>query len=159
MHVRCIALLDQHARKVRPPHERRIAGMAHRVSVGVAHAQRLQRIGHAQRALVAAAAHAGQPLLKRGVARIDAEPDDVDGGAMPGDGDLDAVDETHALRARLLARFVESAQIVVIGERPQFDAIGRGARGERGRRQDAVGVAGVTVQIGIHNFGILAGGR
>ena len=48
---------------------------------------------------------------------------------------------------------VLAADLVVVGQRPQVDAIAGGAHGEFFGRQCAVGHHGVAVQVGIENGG------
>ena len=62
------------------------------------------------------------------VAVVDAQPDDVEGRAAPGDRDLNPGDEAQAQAARRRNGFVQASHLVVVGEREQFDAPGRWAR-------------------------------
>ena len=50
-------------------------------------------------------------------------------------------------------RAVLAADLVVVGQGPEFDTVGRGALGERFGRQGAVGDDGVAVEIGVEDGG------
>ena len=51
-----------------------------------------------------------------------------------------------------------AADLVVIGQRPQLDAVGRGARGDRFGFERAVGNGRVAVQVGVGECGSLLSG-
>jgi len=62
----------------------------------------------------------------------------VDRHAFPFDGNLDAGDKAHAGFLGRRPGDSEAAQIVVIGQRPEIDAIGCGPPRNLLRRQQAV---------------------
>ena len=85
----------------------------------------------------------------RGVVGVEAQADDVHRLAGEGDRDLGAGEVLHAVRARGRGGAVLAADLVVVGQRPQFDAVGGGARGQLFGRQGAVGHHGVAMQVGV----------
>ncbi len=131
-----LANFREEAREVGAPDQRRVLREAQRPFEGAVDPRLLQFPRDTLRALQPPAAHADEPRRQRLVAGIDAQPDDVDRAAAPGDGDFHAVDEAHACRKRRLARFGQPAQLVVVGERPDLHAVAR-PRGARPRRAAA----------------------
>ena len=97
------------------------------------------------------------------VGRVDVEADDVDGNAAPADRYLHAVDETQAQSGSLGTRFGQAANLVVIGERKNIDAVAHRAPHQFGRREQAVGRCRVAMQVivgqGLHRRAILACAR
>ena len=80
-------------------------------------------VGDLLRAAVAPAAGAQQSGEQTRVAEVDAQADDVDGLTAPGDRDLHAGHERQPeLRGAVLRRG-ESADLVVIGEGEDLDAV------------------------------------
>ena len=93
---------------------------------------------------------AARPRRSAVVVGVEAEADDVHGGVGEGHRDLGAVEVGQAGRARRVARALLAAELVVVGQRPELDAVGLRARGERLGLERAVGDGGVAVQIGVH---------
>jgi hypothetical protein len=71
--------------------------------------------------------------------------------AGEGDRDLGAGEVLHAVRVGRGGGAVLAADFVVVGQRPQFDAVGGGTRRQVLRRQRAVGNHGVAVQVGVED--------
>src|SRR5262249_10361870 len=127
LHVGRLARLDEVAREVRAADELRILGEALRTREAAVNARGRKAVGDSLRAGRAPLPDRFQAVAQRAGARIDAKADDVDGAAAPGHRDLDAVDETKPARTGLGARLGEPGGVVVIGEREDFDAVGRRA--------------------------------
>ena len=73
-----------------------------------------------------------------------------------GDRDLDAGEIRQAGGVRRGARALLAAELVVVGERPELDAVGLGARGERLGLERAVGDGRMAVQVGVHDGDVAA---
>ena len=116
---------------------------------GTADAHLRQARGHVVRALLTAASRARQSLAQRGVVGIEAQAEDVHGLAGKGDRNLGAGQVGHAQRVGGDACAVLAPDFVVVGQRPQLHAVGRGARGDRLGLQRAVGDGRVAVQVGV----------
>jgi hypothetical protein len=71
----------------------------------------------------------------------------VHGGVEEGHRDLDAVEVGQAGRARGVLRAPLAAELVVVGQRPELDAVRLRAGGERLGLERAVGDGGVAVQV------------
>ena len=84
---------------------------------------------------------------------VEAQADDVHRLAGEGDRDLGAGEVLHAVRPRRGGGAVLAADLVVVGQRPELDAVGGGARGQRFGRQRAVGHHGVAMQVGVQDRG------
>ena len=67
----------------------------------------------------------------------------------PFNGDFDPIDEAHAGLFRRGSGLDQTAEIVVIGERPEIDAVTRCAPGHHLRWQKAVRNDGMAVEIEI----------
>jgi hypothetical protein len=65
----------------------------------------------------------------------------------PRDGDFDASDQLYAELARRIERLLQSAQLVVVGEREYAHAAHRCTSDESSRREDAVGTRGMAVEV------------
>jgi hypothetical protein len=150
--VVAMAGFDEEARKVRARNQLRVADILQRAFVGTLDAHLRQPRGHVARALLAATARARQALAQFGVLLIETQADDVHRFAGEADRDFGAGEVGHAVRMRRGAGALLAADLVVIGQRPQFDAVGRGARGEGLGLERAVGNRRVAVQVGIRQM-------
>ena len=75
--------------------------------------------------------------------------DDMDGNTLPFDGDFHAVHEVHADFLSRRPGDGEAAHVVMIGQRPEIDAIGRRPPGHLLWRQKAVRYDRMAVKIEI----------
>jgi hypothetical protein len=108
-------------------------GVAHELQgalVGAvdAHLRQLRR--HFARAPAAAAPGGGQALRELRVVGIEPQAHDVHGGVGKADGDFRAREVSHALAAGGGGGAVLAADLVVVGQGPQLDPVGLGARGQ-----------------------------
>jgi hypothetical protein len=148
-----VALLDQKACEVGARDQLGIADELERSFIGPVNADLGQPLGHFLRALAAAAARVVEALRHCGVVRIEAQADDVHRLAGKGHRDLGAGQVANPIGARRGGCAVLAAHLVVIGERPQLDPVGRRTRGQFFGRQGAVGDHGMAVQIGVEDGG------
>ena len=128
-----------------------VADVAQRPVVGAGNADLGELLGHLSRAGFAPAARRREPLDERSIVAVDAEADDVDRGAEEGDRDLDAAQVGQSGGAGGAARAPLAADLVVVGQRPELDAVRLGARRERFGLERAVGNGGMAVQVGVHD--------
>jgi len=75
-------------------------------------------------------------------------------GTGEGHGDLGAGEVGQAQLEGRGHRPPLAAQLVMVGERPELDAVGLGTRRERFGRQGSVGDGGVGMQVGVEPVGI-----
>ena len=142
--------LDDVAREVRTRDQRRVADVLERALVGAVDADLVELRRHAHGARIAAAAHMGEAVDQRLEGRIEAEGDDMHRLVVaPGHRNLRAVEELHAQGVGLGARLNQPADLVVVGQRQQFDAVAMGATHHGGRREQAVGNGRMAVEIGV----------
>ena len=86
----------------------------------------------------ASGANVLQSGLQLRMARINAQTDDVDGTAVPADGNFDPVNQANALPHGGNTRLLQPAQIVVIGERHDLYTLGCCVANQLGRGIGAV---------------------
>ena len=112
-----------------------------------------QLLGHRTCARPAPVARVGQAFGHARVGVVKAQADDVHGDIGKGHGNLDARQVLHALRAGRFERLLLAADLVVIGQRPQIDPVGRRTRRQLLGRERAIGRGGVAVQVGVEGEG------
>ena len=139
--------LDEVAREVGARDQPITGHVPERALVRTGNAGGGQRVAHPARAGAAALADAGEPGRKRRVVGVDAEADDVDRVAIPGDGQLGAADQRDAGGAGGGAGLGEAADVVVVGQCEHIHAVGGGARDQRRGRQQSVGGRRVAVEV------------
>lgn len=83
-------------------------------------------------------------------ASIEAITQHMDGGAAPGTGQLDAIDQLHAQLLRRLTGLVQPFEGVVVGQGQDSHASLVRTRNQNRGRQGAVGGRAMAVQINIH---------
>jgi hypothetical protein len=117
-------------------------------------AQTLADLGEA---FAAQRAHLGEVRLEGGRRGIDAETEHMQRQAVPARRDLDPGHEAQARGRTGRGRLVAACRGVVVGERRRADAApGREAH-QGGRRQQAVRMMAVQVQVGDGGAGAAAG--
>ena len=149
MGVGADAALDEEAGEVRSRDELGVADVALCPFVGARDADLRQPFGHLARALAAAAARGRQAGIQGLVVGVEAQAHDVHGDAGEGDRDLGAGQVVHAQRQRRVACALLAAEFIVVGQRPQFHAVGMGALGQRFGGEGAVGDVAVAVEVGV----------
>jgi len=101
-----------------------------------------------------------QPGAQRGVVGVEAQADDVHRHIGEGDRDLAAGQVVQAEFARSLRRPVLAADLVVVGQGPQLDALLTGAPRQHLGLQCAVRDGRVAVEIGVEQVhGVSVRGR
>ena len=71
---------------------------------------------------------------------------------LPRHGNFHTVDEPHAVGFGFCARLGQTAQFVVISQRVQLYALPECTLHHRGRRQHAVGIGGMAVEINVQHM-------
>ena len=104
--------------------------------------------------LDASAARRREPRLQCFVLRIDAEPDDMHGFALPSHRYLHAVYKMDAEFACRRRRFGKTAGVIVIGQCKRPNTAPRRARQQSDRRNRAVGHRRMAMQVGINQLGL-----
>ncbi|GAA0408959.1 hypothetical protein GCM10008969_34570 [Pseudomonas veronii subsp. inensis] len=74
----------------------------------------------------------------------------MNGGAAPGTGQFNPVDQLHTQRLGGFTGLVEAFEGVVVGQRKDSHAFFKRTRNQNRGRQGAVGGRAVAVQINIH---------
>ena len=80
---------------------------------------------------------------------VDTQAHNVDGFSGKAHRNLHACDKTQPKRPRLARRGVDAADLVMVGQRQQLDAIGERARDHCFGLEPAVRDSGMAVQIGV----------
>ena len=88
-----------------------------------------------------------QTFLQHQAVGVDLQADDVNGLAVPRDGDLDAGDEVYAMHERRRACFGNATRHVMVGERKNSDAVVSGFSYQGSRVQQPIGRLGMGVKI------------
>jgi len=140
----------QETREMRAADEFGITRKLPRPAQRVPNTDLLERLGDPFCAGIAAATHLLQALDQCRVTVIEAEADDVNGFSRERHRDLDTIDEAQPQFPRHTGRLVESAELVVIGQREQFDTVGCRAAHDRLGFEPAIGHRGMAMQVCVH---------
>ena len=150
------AALDDIARKVRAPQQRRVAAITHGALEGVVNARLCERLRHLASTIVAAGAHLFEALLERQIIRVDPQTQHMNGVGFPRDRHLHTRNEHKTQALRLGLCFGEPTQVVVIGQREDLNTVGMGTTHQIGGPQGAVGINGMAVKIGVLHGAIIS---
>ncbi len=150
LHVPGHAHLDDIAGEMGAADQGRVARVAQGALIGAGNAYPGQFGGDAHGPGVTPAPDAGQAVPQPGVRRIHAEPHDVHRMVVaPGHGNLRAIGESETQFRRHGGRLGQSADLVVIGQRQEFNAIGMSPKDHVGGCQQAVGDRRMTMQVSV----------
>jgi hypothetical protein len=142
--------LDQVAGEVGARDQVGVADVLQRAFVRAVDADLGQLGGHLAGPLLATAARRCEAEAQRLVVGVEAETHDVHRDPGEGDRDLGTGEVRQAEVAGRGARSLLAAELVVVGEGPELDAVRLGTGGERFRLERPVGDLGVAVQVGVH---------
>ena len=148
-HVAGDADRHQVAGKMGPRNQTGIGHEAHGAFIDARYSDVGQRLAHPLGPLAAPEAQFVQPAGQRRVRGIETEADDMDWNALPFDGDFHAIHEIHANFLSRRPCDGEATHVVMVGQRPQIDAIGRRPPGHLVWRQKAVRNDRMAVKIEI----------
>ncbi len=149
-HVPGVTAFHEEAREMRAADDFRIADVVERALQAAVHAGLLQRIADSLGPPDAGRAHPFQSGAEVGAVRVDVQANHVKRCILPAHRDFDAIDEAHASGTRLGARRCQPSGIVVVRQGQDFDAVGRRARDDCARVEQAVRGGGMTVKIDVH---------
>ena len=147
-----VSLGDQEAGEVGAA-DHPLAGERARPGQAAGHAGFVQFRSDRLGALAAPGANGFQSGAQAFVPGIDAQADDMDGASGPGHRNLHPVDQHDAARGRGGVRFLESADVVVVGQREHLDALRGGVLHQFGGSVGSVGNRGMTVQVNLGHAG------
>jgi len=139
--------LDEIAGEMGTADQTRIFGVPHGSLEAAGITDFLQFRSHALGSIDAPRTYPLQAGVEHCITGIEIESEDMNLRTAPLDRNFNAIHETHPCRIRCLTRLRQPAQRVVIGQRQQFNAIGDSPPDQFGRRQDAVGGGGMTMEI------------
>jgi len=145
-------LRDEKTRKMRTPYQLRVGGVLPRAVAAAGDAERLERGDDFLGAISPSATGRRQSSLQCRIGWIDAEADDMQSLAVPGDRDFDAVDQPDLVFGGCGACRREPAGIVVIGQREHSDATLSGAGNQFAGSQGTVRKRRMTVEIQVDQF-------
>lgn len=129
-----MSLFDQVAREMDAADDAALRGVGIRPFQAAGYPGAGQAVGHALGTPMAAVADPLQPLVQRREAGVDFQTDDMKCAAMPGHGDLDAVDEGDTGFPCRKSGFRQAVHVVVVGQRQHLHALACGMAHQFRRR-------------------------
>ena len=145
---------DQKSREMRTPYQTRVGGVLLRAITAAGDAERLERSNDFPGAINSSAAGRCQSGLQCRIGWIDTEADDMDGLALPGHRNLDAVDQPDMVRGGGSACCDQPTRIVVVGQREHSNAALSGAGNQFAGSQSTVRKGGMAVKIQVAQRGL-----